>query len=217
MSKAGPSLVIGTKAWSSWSLRPWLLMRQFDLPFQEVNIALRSPETAADIAAYSPSGKIPALIDGALTVWDSLAIAEYLADCHPELAIWPRDRTARAVARTVSVEMHSGFQALRQNCPMDFNARGLAPTGRAAIEPCVARIVAIWRLCRTQYGGAGGFLFGDFCAADAMYAPVVSRFTTYGIDPAEFGDDGPATAYMAKVWSLPGMTEWAEGATTQDT
>jgi glutathione S-transferase len=205
-------LITGTKMWSSWSLRPWILMRQFALPFDEIVIALRTPHTASAIIAQSPSGKIPALRDGALTVWDSLAIIEYLAERHPERAIWPRNGQARAVARSVSAEMHSGFQALRQNCPMDFNARGLTPTDPAAIEADVARIVEIWRDCRARFGADGPFLFGPFSAADAMYAPVVSRFVSYGLAPAEADAADAVAPYMAAVQALPAWTQWAHEA-----
>lgn len=217
MSRQRFQLIIGSKAWSSWSLRPWLLMRQFAVPFDETVIALRAPGTAAEIAAHSPSGKIPVLIDaaapgGALTVYDSLAIVEYLADVHPGLPIWPTDPIRRAIARSVSAEMHAGFQALRQNCPMDFNGRNLNPADPAAITADVRRIVAIWEGCRAAHGAGGPFLFGAFCAADAMYAPVVSRFTSYAIDPATHGGGATAAAYMAAVWALPAMSEWAAGA-----
>ena len=204
----GYKLVIGNKAWSSWSLRPWLLMRHFKIPFDEVNIALRSPQTAADIAAHTPSGKIPALIVGDHTVWDSLAIIEYLADAHPSRLIWPQDRAARGRARSVSAEMHSGFQALRQNCPMDFNARGLTPADPAAITADVARIQAIWLDCLTRSGGP--FLMGAFTAADAMYAPVVSRFVSYGLER------GPGCAgYIEAMMAHPAMAEWSQQARAQ--
>lgn len=208
-------LVIGTKMWSSWSLRPWLLMRVFGLAFDEIAIALRASTTAAAISRSSPSGKIPALVEGDLTVWDSLAIIEYLADTHPQLPIWPGDRKARAIARAVSAEMHSGFVALRQNCPMDFCARGLTPPDPTAITADVARVVAIWRHCRTTYGGTGPFLFSQFSAADAMFAPVVSRFVTYGCDLSGIDEDATAARYLATMMALPAMAEWAQGAQTE--
>jgi glutathione S-transferase len=205
-------LVIGTKMWSSWSLRPWLLMRAFGIPFDEVTIPLRSDQTAAAIAGYSPSGKIPALIDGPLTVWDSLAMIEYVADSHPELAIWPRNTAARAVARAVSAEMHSGFQALRQNCPMDFCARDLVPTDPKAVVADVARILALWASCRAAYGDGGPFLFGSFSAADAIYAPVVSRFVTYGSVLHGHAHDEKGTDYISAVMALPALVEWGTAA-----
>ena len=212
MSQARYSLVIGNKMWSSWSLRPWLLMRQFGLPFDEIHILLRSPTTAAEIGRYSPSGKVPVLIDDGLAVWDTLAIVEYLADAHPGMAIWPREPKTRAIARAVSAEMHSGFQALRHNCPMDFCARRLEPADTSAIKADVAHIVAIWRDCRARYGSSGPFLFGDFCAADAMFAPVASRLVTYNLDLAQFGDDGVAATYGAALMALPAMADWAHDA-----
>lgn len=213
MAPASYKLVIGNKMWSSWSLRPWLLMRQFGIAFEEAHIRLRSPDTAEQIKVFSPSGKVPALMTGELTVWDSLAIVEFLADAHPELPIWPKDARARGIARSVSAEMHSGFVPLRQNCPMDFCARGLKPVDEAAIVGDVARIVEIWRMCRTTYGAAGPFLFGAFTAADAMYAPVVSRFVSYDVDLAKAGDDGLASAYLGTVMALPGMVAWGKAAT----
>ena len=215
MPAARYRLVIGNKMWSSWSLRPWLLMRQFGIAFEEINIALRTPDTADSIKAYSPSGKVPALIVGNLTVWDTLAIAEYLADAHPEYAIWPRSAHARAIARSVSAEMHSGFVPLRSNCAMDFNARGLTPLNAEAIAADVARIVEIWDMCRTTYGSGGPFLFGEFSAADALFAPVASRFTSYGLNLTAYGDDGQAAAYAEALMSLPAMVEWGQDAAAE--
>jgi glutathione S-transferase len=212
MSDFAYHLILGSKAWSSWSLRPWLLMTRFGIPFRETVIALRTPESAAALAAHSPTGKVPALIAGGVTIWDSLAIAEYLADHHPDLAIWPRDAHARAIARCASAEMHSGFQALRQNCPMDFNARNLIPIDATLIGADVARIVALWRRCRAEFGADGPFLFSQFSAADAMFAPVVSRFVTYGIDLAAHGDDGTCQAYCAHMMALPAMVAWSQAA-----
>jgi glutathione S-transferase len=213
MTDEKPTLVIGTKAWSSWSLRPWFVMRHFGLAFDEIEIALRTPQTAEAIARHSPTGKIPVLIVGGFPICDSLAIIETLADQNPDTAIWPADWRARAVARSVSAEMHAGFQALRQNCPMDFNARGLAPTDSHAIATDVARIVALWQNCRTHFGDGGPFLFGDVTAADAMFAPVVSRFVTYDIDPSSYGDRNRACdPYIAAMMELPVMKAWSTAA-----
>lgn len=213
MTQARPTLVIGTKSWSSWSLRPWLLMKHCGIPFDEVIVRLRSDTTGGDIARHSPSGKVPLLKDGSVTVWDSLAIAEYLADTHPEAGIWPADRHARAVARAVSAEMHSGFQSLRQNCPMDINAMHLKPADPVAIGADVGRIVGLWRECRARFGGNGPFLFGAFSAADAMYAPVVSRFVSYDVDLGAAGDrDGVAGAYAETIWALPALEDWRAAA-----
>lgn len=211
-------LVIGNKMWSSWSLRPWLLMRQFAIAFDEVNVALRTPETADAIKVYSPSGKIPALVAGDdLTIWDTLAIIEYLADAHPDCAIWPRSAHARAIARSVCAEMHSGFVPLRSNCAMDFTARGLVPVDETAITGDVMRIVEIWGMCRATYGNGGTFLFGDFSAADAMFAPVASRFVTYGLDLTAYGDDGAAADYVTAIMALPAMAEWGRDADAEQT
>lgn len=215
MSQHRYRLVIGSKAWSSWSFRPWLLMHQLAIPFDEVVIRLRTPQTAGEIEKYTPSGKVPVLIDGDLTVWDSLAIAEHLADRHRELAVWPADPAARSIARVVSAEMHSGFAPLRQNCPMDMCARGLEPADRTAIAADVRRICAIWGDCRNRFGAGGPFLFGEFSAADAFFAPVVSRFASYAIDLRAAGDQGTAAAYMAAVMELPGWVAWAEAASRE--
>lgn len=202
-------LVIGNKAWSSWSLRPWLAMKRLGLSFDEISIRLRRPESRGDILAHSPAGKVPVLkVDGFL-VWDTLAILEYLAERHP---LWPQEDRARAVARSVSAEMHSGFQALRDHCSMDLFARAPQSEFPPAVEIDIRRIVALWRDCRTRFGTGGPFLFGTFCAADAMYAPVASRFRTYVSDLAGFGDDGTAAAYVDTIFAMPEMEVWSEGA-----
>lgn len=215
MTAPPPRLVIGNKNTSSWSLRPWLLMRRLGLPFEEVHINLRAPDKKEQILALSPSGKIPALITGDLTVWDTLAITEYLAEHHRDNLVWPADDKARAVARSVSAEMHSGFQALREHCPMDFLGR--KPKGRL-LKPVAAdvrRIVAIWQDCRARQASGGPFLFGRFSAADAMYAPVASRFRTYLPDLAPYGDDGTAQAYVEAIFAMPEIAEWESGARQQ--
>lgn len=204
---ANMTLVIGTKRFSSWSLRPWLAAKMAGAEFDEVLIALRQPETKAEILKHSPSGKVPCLIHGGVAVWDSLAICEYLAELHPTL--WPEGREARAVARSVSAEMHSGFPNLRNVCSMDIGA--LTPLAEVPpeVQAEVDRIQAVWADCRARFGAkAGGpFLFGRFSIADAMYAPVVSRFTTFAIkmDPA-------SRAYCDAIWSLPALQEWKQAA-----
>ena len=205
-------LVIGDKAWSSWSLRPWLAAKAANIPFREEAIGLRLPDTGEAIARRSPSGRIPVLKRGPLTVWDSLAICEYLAELAPKARLWPEDAAARALARSVSAEMHSSFQGLRKEFPMDFHARieGSAPSEQARKD--IARIAAIWRMARASFGAGGPFLFGAFTVADAMYAPVATRFRTYGIDLAQFGDDGTAAAYAQTLLVMPEMREWGEGA-----
>jgi glutathione S-transferase len=208
------SLVIGDKAWSSWSLRPWLVMKASKIAFREELIRLRQPDTAEEIARHSPSGRVPVLKHGALTVWDSLAICEYLAELAPEARLWPQDANTRAAARAVSAEMHAGFHALRKEFPMDFHARigGTVPSDQARAD--IERVAGVWRELRRKHGAAGPFLFGAFTVADAMYAPVATRFRTYGIDLAAYGDDGSAGSYAQMILALPAMAEWGEGATS---
>ena len=205
-------LVIGDKNISSWSLRPWLAMRHAGIPFREINIRLRQPDSQAQILRYSPSGGVPTLLAGAQAIWDSLAILEFLAEAHPEAKLWPEAREARARARSVAAEMHSGFAALREHCSMDLLARLPMATLPDAVAADVRRIGALWRDCRRQFGASGPFLFGGFSAADAMYAPVASRFRTYLPDLAPWGDDGTAQAYVDALFALPAMAEWEEGA-----
>lgn len=205
-------LVIGNKNWSSWSLRPWLAMRRAGLAFDEINVRLRLPESKAEILKHSPSGMVPTLIDGDLAIWDSLAIIEYLAERHPEAELWPRDANARAVARSASAEMHSGFAPLRQHCSMEVLARSPQATLPPEVEANVERIVALWRECRQKFGKGGPFLFGKFSAADAMYAPVAARFRTYVPDLGPYGDDGTAQTYVETIFAMLEMTAWIEGA-----
>jgi glutathione S-transferase len=212
MAAATYRLVIGNKNTSSWSLRPWLALKQTGLGFTEVRIDLRAPDKKDRIRAHSAAGKVPVLWAGDLTVWDSLAILEFLAECHPDKALWPADEAARAIARSVSAEMHSGFQALREHCPMKFLAREPQASHIEPVQANIRRVIDIWKDCRTRFGAGGPFLFGGFTVADAMYAPVASRFRTYVADPGEFGDDGTAVAYIETLFSLPAMVEWGEGA-----
>lgn len=187
-------------------------MKQAGLPFEEVRINLRSPDKKAHILGHSPAGKVPILYAGDLMIWDSLAIVEYLAEAHPNAGLWPKDAEARAVARSVSAEMHSGFQALREHCPMDFLASIPREEFIEPVQTNIRRIVAIWQECRKRFGGSGPFLFSEFTNADAMYAPVASRFKTYVPDLTQFGDDGTAKAYIDALFALPAMKEWAKGA-----
>lgn len=207
-----PILVIGDKAWSSWSLRPWLILTRFAIPFTEESIRLRQPDTRADILNHTPAAKVPVLKDGPLLVWDSLAIIEYLADRHPDKAIWPRDLNARATARAMSAEMHAGFQSLRETCPMDFLAQKPLDDVPEPVGHNVRRIIQSWQDARREYGQRGPFLFGSFSAADAMYAPVCSRFRTYFRDLSAFGDDGTAVEYVESILAMPELARWAEGA-----
>jgi glutathione S-transferase len=217
-------LVIGNKNTSSWSLRPWLAMRQAGITFSEINIDLRAADAKAQILRQSPSGKVPALLvddpaaGGGFVVWDTLAIVEYLAERHAQAALWPAHAGARAHARSVSAEMHSGFQALREHCPMDFVARAPRALLPDPVAADVRRIVHLWRDCRRTFGGSGAHLFGAFTAADAMYAPVASRFRTYIPDLAAYGDeDGTAAAYVATLFAHPAMAEWEAGARAERT
>ena len=200
-------LVIANKLYSSWSLRPWLVMHALDIPFEETVIGLKTPETTAAIAKVSPSGKVPVLIDGDVVVWESLAIIEYLAEKVPGKAVWPKDAKARAHARAISNEMHGGFMALRQGCPMNLSKRFQAPPLSDDLKANITRIEQIWRETRAQFGGGRPFLYGGFSAADAMFAPVVTRFETYQIPVA------PETrAYMDAVRAHPAMTRWTRDA-----
>lgn len=212
-------LVIGNKVSSSWSLRPWLLMRRFGIPFDEIHVDLRAADVKAQIARHSPTGLVPVLKSGDLAIADSLAIAEHLAETHPDLRLWPTDPRARAVARMVSAEMHSGFRPLRMDMPfaiLETMPRTSVPEDVAAD---IRRIVASWRTCRSEHTPrlkpAGPFLLGDFSIADAMYAPIASRFRTYVPDLAPYGDDGTAAVYVATMMALPEMAEWIDGARRQ--
>jgi len=204
-------LVAGDKNTSSWSLRPWLVLRVAGIAFEEETVRLRLPDSKQNILRHSPSGFVPALKHDGLVIWDSLAIAEYLGELFPQKQLWPADRAARARARAISAEMHSGFQALRTHMSMDLlggrPGQGMDQEGVAAN---IARVQEIWRDTRAQFGAGGPFLFGAFSIADAMYAPVVSRFRTYGV-----ACDAVCTAYMDAVWNLPAMQEWIEGARQQ--
>jgi len=212
MTARGYRLVIGNKNWSSWSLRPWLAMKRSGLSFEEINIRLRRPDSKAQILRHCPSGLVPTLLDGDLAIWDSLAILEYLAEQHPEARLWPREPAARATARSISAEMHSGFAALRQHCPMDVLARSPLASFPPEVVADIRRVVGLWQDCRTKFGGEGPFLLSAFSAADAMYGPVASRLRTYVPDLAAFGDDGTAQAYVETIFAMPEMEAWADGA-----
>lgn len=201
-------LVIANKLYSSWSMRPWLVMRAFDIPFSETVIPLRQPDTAARILAHSPTGKVPVLVDGDAVVWESLAIISYLSDRCPEKPIWPKGQAALAHAKAISMEMHAGFQTLRQTCPMNLGKRFAPPPLTEDLAANVARIEDLWRGARTRFSdGKGPFLFGAFTAADAMFAPVVSRFDTYGIGVA-----ADTRAYMDAVLTHAAVVEWTRDA-----
>lgn len=204
------TLIIGNKKYSSWSLRPWILMKQSGIPFSEILIPLYREDSDARIAEHSPAGKVPILKDGATAVWDSLSIAEYLNEKFPELGLWPKDAKARTLARSVSAEMHSGFADLRNECPMNV-LRAPAPLSLSAetLED-IRRIQDIWTECRSKFGKDGPFLFGRFTIADAMYAPVVFRFSRYAIPMS-----AEAKAYADAILGLPAVREWVSQATTE--
>lgn len=192
-------LVIGNKNYSSWSLRPWIAMKTFGIAFQEEVVFLDKEDTKARILRVSPAGRVPCLVDADVTVWDSLAILEYLAEKEPRL--WPAERTARARARSVAAEMHSGFPNLRNRMPMNVRRRFPGKGRNADVDAELRRIEGIWEAAQ------GPFLFGPFCAADAMYAPVVLRFRTY-----EPPLSAASRAYMDAMLALPAMGEWIAGA-----
>ena len=202
-----PKLVIGNKNYSSWSMRPWLAMRASRIDFEEIFVPLYTDDKADKdrILSFSPAGKVPVLIDGDVTVWDSLAIIEYLAERFPQAKLWPDDRAARAHARSISAEMHSGFLPLRNECGMNLHRPVRVVTLSAEAEANVARIQNIWAECRERYGKSGPFLFGTFSAADAMFGPVVHRFRTYAIEV-----ESQTQAYMDTMMALPAFAEWTQ-------
>lgn len=199
-----PTLIIGNKNYSSWSLRPWIAMKVAGIDFDEQVVPLYEPGSREKVLKHSPTGKVPCLLDGEVTVWESLAILDYLADKHPDKHLWPPDPKARAQARAIAAEMHAGFGALRRHCPMNVRrdprkVRELTPE----VQQDVSRIEAIWTDCRARFGQNGPFLFGAFGNADAMYAPVVSRFASYAISVGK-----TARAYMDAVMALPAWKDW---------
>jgi glutathione S-transferase len=205
------TLVIGNKNYSSWSLRGWLMARIAGIEFDEIVVPLDLPDTQATIRKHSPSGRVPVLLHRGLAVWESLSIAEYLNDLKPEAGLWPPSAAARAHARSISAEMHAGFVDLRTSMPMNIRAsypgKGMTPQVRADIE----RITGLWRDCRKRFSTAfqndAGFLFGAFGAADAMYAPVVTRFRTYGVQL-----DSDSEAYCKAVMDHAAMKQWIADA-----
>jgi glutathione S-transferase len=201
-----PTLVVANKCYSSWSLRPWLLMKQLGVAFDEITIPLDLPDTKEQVLKYSPAGKVPILIDGDATVWESLAIMEYVGETFGA-PVWPEDRRARAMARSVAAEMHAGFFALRNACPMNLGKK-YAPRDRGeAVARDVARFSEIVRQARERFGAGGPFLFGAFSAADAMYAPLATRLDTYS-----FTLDAQTRAYVDTIFSLPAFQEWRSAA-----
>jgi glutathione S-transferase len=203
-----PTLVVGNRRYSSWSLRPWLLLRHFDVDFDTVVVPLDTPSFAAEVARWSPSGRVPALRHGEVAVWDSLAICEYANESLLGGRGWPADPAARAHARSVTAEMHAGFAALRGECPMNLGLRRttpllLSPAARAD----VARVESIWRETRTRFGAGGALLFGTFSIADAFYAPVATRIRSYALPVAP-----DTAAYVEAIFDLPAMRDWIAAA-----
>ena len=203
-------LYVGNKNYSSWSLRAWLALKQTGAPFSETVIALSRETSIEQLSQVSPSRRVPVLKHGDLVLWESLAIAEYLAEQFPKAGLWPRSQTARAIARAVSNEMHAGFSALRKHLPMDLRARRREYPREQAVAADIRRIIDLWTDCRTRFGQDGDFLFGNYTIADAMYAPVVSRFITYAVDL-----DSSVKRYCDAVWEHPAMQEWAEAAVAE--
>jgi glutathione S-transferase len=205
-------LVIGTKAWSTWSLRPWLALKKTGVPFTETLIQLRQENnaSAAAIAPHSPSGLVPVLQDGDLTVCDSLAICEYLAERFPDAGLWPADPAARALARAAAAEMHSGFQSLRGECPMDLAAPIHVAELSEATHKDLRRIAELWNAMLARFGGAwlGGPEWG---IADAFFTPVATRIRTYGVKLSDFGDAGPAGQYAERLLERPEFLAWQAG------
>jgi glutathione S-transferase len=200
-------LIIGNRLYSSWSLRPWILMKALDLPFEETVIPLSTPETADLIRAEGGAGKVPILKDGDVTVWESLAIMEYLHDRFPGAGVWPTEIKARTHARVISNEMHAGFQPLRAACPMNLGAKLAFKAYGDDVAASVARVEDVWADARGRYGAGGSFLFGQFSAADAMYAPIVTRLNSYGwpVTPQ-------SRVYMDAVLAHPAFVAWRDAA-----
>lgn len=207
------TLLIGNKNYSSWSLRAWLALSVPGIPFKEEKLGLSTPAFAERLAPLTPAGTVPVLLDGDFAVWDSLAICEYVAERHPQAALWPADPKARARARSLAAQMHSGFSHLRSALGMNIEAHlpGIDIPPEAARD--ISRVQAIWQDTRAEYGSGGPFLFGAFTIADAFFAPVVSRFITYGVAAAA----GPVRAYMDAVLDLPAMQDWMREAREEKT
>lgn len=207
-------LVVGTKKWSTWSLRPWLVMKRSGLAFSETVVQLREENgvSEAAIRVHSPSGLVPVLKDGDLTIWDSLAISEYLAEKAPGL--WPADPAARAHARAAAAEMHSGFASLRGECPMDLTAEPRAVQLSEATQKDLRRITALWSELLAQHGGP--FLAGGWSIADAFFTPVATRLRTYGVKLSDFGDTGVCGQYAERLLQTPEFLAWKSAARTED-
>jgi glutathione S-transferase len=200
-------LLIGNKNYSSWSLRPWLVLTEAKIPFQEERVVFGTPQFKARVGQVSPSGRVPALIDEDLVVWDSLAIVEYLAERFPDRQLWPADPKARAVARSLCAEMHSGFQLLRSSLTMNFQVHLPGAGWSVNVKREIDRILSMWQDARARFGSGGPMLFGSFSIADAFFAPVVQRFASYAVKLPPV-----AQAYAEAVAALPGFRKWAQEA-----
>ncbi len=200
-------LVIGNKNYSSWSLRPWIAMKQIGLSFEEIIIPMALPSTKAEMLQYAPTGQVPILIDGDITVFETIAILEYLNDRYPDAGLWPKDIVARAHARALAAEMHAGFGALRRDCPMNIRRVVRKHIVSPEAQKHVARIDAIWTDARSRFGGNGGFLFGSFTNADAMFAPIVNRFHVYDLPRSVV-----AQKYMDAMMGLPAWQDWEKAS-----
>ncbi|NEX94289.1 glutathione S-transferase family protein [Caulobacter sp. 17J65-9] len=204
-------LVIGDKNLSSWSLRPWLVLKRTGAPFIETLVRLNRDDTPAQIQKHSPSGMIPALkVDGEV-IWDSMAICVYLAETFPQVQMWPKDPIARALARSAACEMHAGFASLRGECPMDLSKRVKIDVSQATAVN-LRRLSALWGGMRARFGQGGPFLFGEWSIADAFYTPVATRIRTYGLVMSDYGDAGAAGAYVETLLEQPEFLEWERAA-----
>jgi glutathione S-transferase len=203
-------LIIGNKNYSSWSLRPWIAMKQIGLDFEEILIPMVMPGTKAEMLKYAPTGLVPVLIDGDATLFETIAILEHLNDRFPDARLWPKDIAVRAHARSIAAEMHGGFAALRRDCPMNIRR----PVKKHIVSPEAAqhaeRIDALWSDARARYGKGGPFLFGHFTNADAMYAPVINRFHVYDVPRSKISQ-----AYMNTMMELPAWQEWDRASRTE--
>jgi glutathione S-transferase len=208
-------IVIGTRKWSSWSMRGWLPLKRTGAPFTETVVTLREVGTSETIiAAHSPSKLVPVLKDGDAVIWDSLAMSEYLHERFPAAKLWPDDPLKRALGRSAAAEMHSGFASLRGECPMDLTLTTRADLSEATAKD-IRRIVAIWSDLRGRFGKDGPFLLGSWSIADAFYTPVATRFRSYGVRLSDYGDQGAAGAYCEALLETPEFKAWEEAALTE--
>jgi glutathione S-transferase len=200
-------LLIGNKNYSSWSLRPWLLLKQLEIPFEEEALSFNDPAFKSRVKRHSPVGRVPVLVDDEIVVWDSLAIVEYVAEKFPDRGVWPAARAARARARSICAEMHAGFQGMRDRLSMNCELCMPGAVFEVGVRREIARVLEMWGDCRARFGAGGPFLFGAFSAADAYYAPVVRRFVTYDVKLPDVG-----RRYVEAIDALPSMQAWLTAA-----